>query len=198
MNADAFDSVCEFINCCNGLYASKLSMEDIQIDMTPPLFYAEKKLSSKGEIHIIPVIVDGNQVDILITVDNQVDISERNNKMARILVVDDSRTSRKILRSILEENGHEVIGEAENGADGILKYKELKPDITTMDITMPIMDGLEALKQIMDYDNNAKVVMVTAAGQKTKMVDAIKFGASEFLVKPFESDQIIAMIRKVV
>lgn len=117
--------------------------------------------------------------------------------MAKILMVDDSKTSRKILRSILEENGHEVIGEAVNGEDGLEKYKELTPDITTMDITMPVMDGLEALRMIMEYDKNAKVVMVTAAGQKTKMVDAVKYGAAEFLAKPFEATQIIEIINKV-
>lgn len=117
--------------------------------------------------------------------------------MAKILMVDDSRTSRKILRGILEENGHEVIGEAVNGKDGIDKFTELHPDITTMDITMPVMDGLEALKQIMDIDKDAKVVMVTAAGQKTKMVDAVKYGAAEFLAKPFDADQIIEIINKV-
>lgn len=117
--------------------------------------------------------------------------------MAKILLVDDSKTSRKILRGILEEDGHEVIGEAVNGEEGIDKFKELKPDITTMDITMPVMDGLEALKQIMELDKNAKVVMVTAAGQKTKMVDAVKFGAAEFLAKPFEGAQIIEIINKV-
>jgi two-component system chemotaxis response regulator CheY len=117
--------------------------------------------------------------------------------MAKILIVDDSKTSRKILRGILEDNGHEVIGEAYNGEDGSAKFKELHPDITTMDITMPIMDGLEALRQIMEYDKNAKVVMVTAAGQKTKMVDAIKYGAAEFLAKPFEAAQIIEIIHKV-
>lgn len=117
--------------------------------------------------------------------------------MAKILMVDDSKTSRKILKGILEENGHEVIGEAVNGEDGIEKFKELKPDLTTMDITMPVMDGLEALKQIMEFDKNAKVIMVTAAGQKTKMVDAIKYGAAEFLAKPFEADQIITIINRV-
>lgn len=117
--------------------------------------------------------------------------------MAKILMVDDSKTSRKILRGILEEDGHEVIGEAVNGKDGIDKYNELHPDITTMDITMPVMDGLEALKQIMDIDKHAKVVMVTAAGQKTKMVDAVKYGAAEFLAKPFDASQIIEIINKV-
>jgi two-component system chemotaxis response regulator CheY len=117
--------------------------------------------------------------------------------MAKILMVDDSKTSRKILRGILEENGHEIIGEAVNGKDGIDKFGELHPDITTMDITMPEMDGLEALKQIMDIDKNAKVVMVTAAGQKTKMVDAVKYGAAEFLAKPFDAAQIIEIINKV-
>jgi len=117
--------------------------------------------------------------------------------MARILIVDDSKTSRKILRSVLEEEGHEVVGEAVNGKDGIEKFQELHPDITTMDITMPVMDGLEALKHIMEYDNSAKIIMVTAAGQKTKMVDAIKYGAAEFLAKPFEAAQIIAILKKV-
>ena len=101
--------------------------------------------------------------------------------MAKILIVDDSRTSRRMLRNILVENGHEVIGEAENGQIGFEKYIELKPDIVTLDITMPVLDGLGA-------------VMVTAAGQKSKMVDAIKLGANEFVQKPFEPDQILSVI----
>jgi len=117
--------------------------------------------------------------------------------MAKILLVDDSKTSRKILRGILEGNGHEVIGEAVNGEDGVVKFKELNPDITTMDITMPIMDGLEALEKIMEFNKKAKVIMVTAAGQKTKMVDALKYGASEFLAKPFDEAQITDIINKV-
>jgi len=117
--------------------------------------------------------------------------------MARILLVDDSKTSRKILKAILEQAGHKIVGEAVNGKDGIQKFKELEPDITTMDITMPVLDGLEALKEITSYDNNAKVIMVTAAAQKHKMVDAVKYGAAEFIAKPFKENQILDIIDKV-
>ena len=116
--------------------------------------------------------------------------------MAKILIVDDYRTSRKILRGLLEESGHEVIAEAENGAEGVEKYKEFKPDVTTLDITMPVMDGLEALTKIREFDGKAKVIMVTAAGQQNKMVEAIKNGASEFVTKPFEKENILKIIEK--
>ena len=116
--------------------------------------------------------------------------------MAKILIVDDSRTSRKILRNILEEAGNEVVAEGVDGQDGVEKFKEFKPDITTLDITMPVMDGLEALKNIKAIDSNAKIIMITAAGQQNKMLDAIKHGASEFVTKPFEADAVIKLIEK--
>ena len=117
--------------------------------------------------------------------------------MAKILIVDDSRTSRKILKGILENAGNEVVGEATNGQEGYDRYVELKPDIITMDITMPVLDGLEALKKIKGDYPDARVVMVTAAGQKTKMVEAVQNGADEFVSKPFEPDQLKAIIEKV-
>ena len=116
--------------------------------------------------------------------------------MAKILIVDDSRTSRKILRTILESAGHEAVGEAVDGVDGVNKFRELSPEITTLDITMPNMDGLEALKEIKKINANAKIIMVTAAGQQSKMVEAIKSGASEFVTKPFEADEITGLIAK--
>ncbi|CCX85444.1 response regulator domain-containing protein [Clostridium sp. CAG:590] len=118
--------------------------------------------------------------------------------MANILIVDDSRTSRKILKGILEGEGYEVVGEATNGQEGYDRYVELKPDVVTMDITMPVLDGIEALKKIKSEYPDAKVVMVTAAGQKTKMVEAVQNGASEFVSKPFEPEQLKKIIDKVI
>ena len=118
--------------------------------------------------------------------------------MATVLIVDDSRTSRKILKGVLENGGFEVIGEAENGEQGYLKYKELKPDLVTMDITMPVMDGIESLTLIKHENPDAKVVMITAAGQKEKMIDALKHGAEEFITKPFDESEVLAILEKVV
>lgn len=114
--------------------------------------------------------------------------------MAKILIVDDSRVSRRMLRGILTDAGHEVIGEAENGQDGYEKFIALDPDIVTMDITMPVLDGLGALEKIMELNSNANIIMVTAAGQKEKMVEAIKHGAIEFIQKPFDPEQITTAI----
>ena len=118
-------------------------------------------------------------------------------RLANILIVDDSRTSRKILKGILESEGYDVIGEATNGQEGYDRYAELRPDIVTLDVTMPVLDGIEALKKIKGDYPDSKVVMVTAAGQKTKMVEAVQSGASEFLTKPFEAAQLKKIIDKV-
>lgn len=116
--------------------------------------------------------------------------------MSKVLIVDDSRTSRKILRGIVEEAGYEVVGEAKNGEEGFLMYKELKPDLVTMDITMPVMDGVEALKLIKGKFPEAKVVMVTAAGQKHNMLEAVQSGADDFLPKPFDVEAIKETLAK--
>lgn len=118
--------------------------------------------------------------------------------MANIMIVDDSRTSRRMLREILERNGHTVIGEAANGEEGYLKYKELKPDVVTMDITMPVMDGMESLSLIKRDDPDAVVLMITAAGQKEKMLESIKRGANEFIMKPFNEAEIAAALERII
>lgn len=117
--------------------------------------------------------------------------------MANILIIDDSKTSRKVLKNLLQTDGHQIVAEAVNGEDGIKKFIEFKPDVVTMDITMPVMDGIEALKKIREIDSQAKVVMVTAAGQANKMYEAVKYGASEFLAKPFEPEQISEIINRI-
>ena len=117
--------------------------------------------------------------------------------MHTAIIIDDSKTSRSVLRTILEKNGYEVLDEASNGEEGFEKYCDLQPDFVTLDITMPVMDGIQTLVKIKEYDPQAKVIMVTAAGQKGKMVDAIKLGAAEFVTKPFETDQIISIIESI-
>ena len=118
--------------------------------------------------------------------------------MAKFLIVDDSRTSRRILKGILESAGHTVIGEATNGQEGYDRYVELQPDIVTMDITMPVLDGIGGLKKIKEAYPDSKVVMVTAAGQKSKMVEAVQVGADEFIPKPFDAEQLVATLAKVI
>lgn len=115
--------------------------------------------------------------------------------MTSVLIVDDSRTSRKVLRDILDRAGYKVAGEAINGKEGVAYYVKFRPDIVTMDITMPEMDGIEALRQIKRENPDAKVIMITAAGQKDKMMEAVKLGAAEFVAKPFIEDTVLEALR---
>ncbi|HDX9579754.1 response regulator [Bacillus cytotoxicus] len=117
----------------------------------------------------------------------------------KILVVDDAVFMRTMIKNLLQSNSDfEIIGEAENGIEAIQKYKELQPDIVTLDITMPEMDGLEALKEIIKIDANAKIVICSAMGQQGMVLDAIKSGAKDFIVKPFQADRVIEALTKVV
>ncbi|MBO6241946.1 MAG: response regulator [Butyrivibrio sp.] len=116
--------------------------------------------------------------------------------MKSVLIVDDSRTSRRFLSDILERAGYKVVGEAINGQEGFDQYVRLHPDIVTMDITMPEMDGIEALKLIKKNNADAKVVMITAAGQKEKMMEALKIGAVEFVSKPFIEEAVLDALKR--
>ena len=118
--------------------------------------------------------------------------------MANVLIVDDSRTSRKILRGILEENGHVIVDEAVNGQEGVQKFQACKPDVVTMDITMPVLDGMEALKMIKALKPEAKVIMVTKKKKKNKMIDCIKMGADDFLTKPFDKAEIAIVVASII
>ena len=117
--------------------------------------------------------------------------------MAKILVVDDAAFMRAMLKNILKANGHEVIGEGENGMDALVKYEKLKPDIVTMDIVMPELNGIESTKEIIRNYPDAKVVMCTAIGQQAKVLEAMKAGAKGYIIKPFQAPKVIAELEKV-
>ena len=116
--------------------------------------------------------------------------------MARILVVDDAAFMRKVLTDTLTAGGHEVAGEAANGFEALERFPELRPDLTTLDITMPEKDGLTTLRELMTLDSNARVVIVSALGQEAKVLEAIKLGARDFVVKPFDSERLLTAIEK--
>ena len=111
--------------------------------------------------------------------------------MKKVLVVDDAAFMRLTLKTILERNGFEVVGEAENGYKAIQMYKILNPEIVTMDITMPDMDGVEALCEIIKFDSKAKIIMLSAMGQQMRIKEAIVMGAKGFIVKPFKEDYLL-------
>lgn len=114
----------------------------------------------------------------------------------KVLIVDDAAFMRMMIKDILSKNGYEIVGEAQDGAQAVDKYKELSPDLVTMDITMPEMDGITALKEIKKIDSNATVIMCSAMGQQAMVIDAIQAGAKDFIVKPFQADRVLEAIQK--
>jgi two-component system chemotaxis response regulator CheY len=116
--------------------------------------------------------------------------------MSTIMIVDDAAFLRAMLKEILEQGGHEVVAEASNGEEAIEKYDVLRPDLVTMDMTMPIMEGLEALREIRKLDPKARVVMCSALGQKQLILEAIQSGAKDFIMKPFQSSRVLDAVNK--
>jgi len=116
--------------------------------------------------------------------------------VTKVLVVDDAAFMRMMLKDILLKGGFEIAGEATNGAEAVRLYQELKPDLVTMDITMPEVDGIAAVKEIKKIDPSAKVVMVSAMGQQAMVIEAIQAGASDFIVKPFQPDRVLEALKK--
>ncbi|WP_188455611.1 response regulator [Virgibacillus oceani] len=117
--------------------------------------------------------------------------------MAKILVVDDAKFMRVTLASILKRENHEIIGEAKDGAEAAELYQQVKPDLVTMDITMPVMNGIDAIKEIMKYDEKATIVVCSAMGQQKVVVEAIELGAKDFIVKPFDENRVLETINRV-
>lgn len=117
--------------------------------------------------------------------------------LAKILIVDDAAFMRMTIKKMLEAHNHIVIGEAENGIEAVKKFAELLPDVVLLDITMPEMNGVDALKRIKEMDKDAKVVICSAMGQQTMVAQAIQYGAKDFIVKPFQEDRLIAAVEKV-
>ena len=114
-----------------------------------------------------------------------------------ILIVDDASFMRMMIKDILTKNGFNVAGEAENGVKAVEKYKELNPDLVIMDITMPEMDGIQAVREIKKINNDAKIIMCSAMGQQAMVIEAIQAGAKDFIVKPFRSDRVVEAVKKV-
>ena len=206
---DIADAVGEFANINNGLLASELSEKGVDIDMEPPFIYMDQ--TAEGSAYIVNVYIEGKKVSIYIAVDTPVSLgklkyiakSKKNESAVNaegskgtVIIVDDSRMIRNMLRQILEENGYAVVAEAENGLEAVTAYREFRPDIITLDITMPQMDGVEALKEIMKFDPDAYAIMITAAGQQQKVITALKAGAAKFVMKPFMKDEVLSSFNK--
>ena len=201
---DVADAVGEFANINNGLLASELSEKGVDIDMEPPFTYINQ--TAEGSAYIVNVYIEGRKISLYIAVDSEISIGKlryvyksqksesvvnEGNSKGTVVIVDDSRMIRKMLRGILEGAGYCVLAEAENGLEAVTAYKQYKPDIITLDITMPQMDGVEALREIIKYDPDAYAIMITAAGQQQKVISALKIGAAKFVMKPFMKEEVL-------
>jgi len=116
----------------------------------------------------------------------------------KVLIVDDAAFMRMMIKDILTKNGYDVAGEAENGARAIEKFKEIVPDLVIMDITMPELDGIQAVKEIRKVNNEAKIIMCSAMGQQAMVIESIQAGARDFIVKPFQAERVIEAVKKVI
>ena len=207
---DALDAACEFVNCISGLFAADLGELDVDMDMEP--VYAFENQEIFGEVYVVPLYIEDKEVKLIIDVDNEAELGQIPHRFlyekvessvaiglakGTVVVVDDSKLSRKVLRNLLEEEGYAVIAEATDGEEGIAAYLQYRPDVVTMDITMPNMNGIESLKEILSMDKKAKVVMISAAGQQKKIIEAIKLGAKRFITKPFEKEDVISCMDSV-
>ncbi len=210
-DGDAFDAVCEFINVNNGLYASELSKKELDFEMEPVFAYKDQTV--QGNFYVLPIYIEGRKINLIITVNSDISFGdtpyiytkEENvvydanpDSKGTVMIVDDSRMSRKMLKNILEEEGYSVIAEAANGEEAVELYKQHKADLVTLDITMPKMDGIDALKKLLEMDASVRAIMITAAGQQSKLLEALKIGAKKFITKPFEKEEVVTNVKDVI
>ncbi len=209
-DGDTFDAVCEFINVNSGLFASELSQKEIHLDMEP--VFAYKNQTIQGDFYALPIYVENHKINLIIAVNSEVEMGQtpftyattstatyevNPDSKGTVILVDDSKMSRNMLRAILEDAGYSIIAEAGNGKEAIEAYKQHKSDLITLDITMPVMDGIEALKRLLEINPDVKAIMITAAGQQSKLIEALKYGAKRFITKPFEKEEIINNINEI-
>ena len=186
---ESYDAVGEFINCIDGLFSSALSNENIDIEILPQFAYENQ--IAKGNAYVLPIYINGCEVSLYIAVDSDVTIGQM--PVTRKLAVKAGSVD-EMLRNILEDAGYCIVAEASDGLEGELAYKQYAPDVVTLDITMPNMDGIECLEKIMDYDPDANVIMITAAGQQNKVIKALKEGAKKFITKPYNLEDVLKNI----
>lgn len=207
---DTFDAICEFINVNNGLFASELSKKSVSLDMEPVFAYTEQSI--QGDFYVLPIYLEDKEMNLIIAVNSEVSFGDspysyqskvtniyhaKSDSKGTVLLVDDSKMSRNMLKAILEEEGYFVVGEASNGEEALEVFRQCHPDLVTLDITMPKMDGIEVLKHLQEMEPLVKVIMITAAGQQAKLIEALKCGAKRFITKPFEKEEIILNIYEV-
>ncbi|MCR5516845.1 MAG: response regulator [Lachnospira sp.] len=210
LDEEVFDSVGEFLNCIAGLFATNASHKGVKLEILPQFTYENQ--TAIADAYVLPIYIEGREVFFYVTLDeeamvgkNPMDVSgelvegsvETADSKGRIVIVDDSGLSRNVLRKILEDNNFTVVCEASDGVEAVEAYLDYKPDIITLDITMPHLNGNEALKQIIKADPDANVIMITAAGQENKIIDALKAGAKRFITKPFSESDILKNVNEV-
>ena len=211
MTPEVYDAVGEFINGVSGLITTELASERMIIEISPQSFYEKQIIQGRG--YILPIYIEGQLIELYIAVDTEVNVglnpmdirvkvnttkSEGADGKPTVLIVDDSGWSRTILRNLLEKNDFAIIGEAGDGEEAVEAYKKLNPDIVTLDITMPKKDGIEALADIMAYDKDAKVAMITSAGQRSKVLESLKLGAEKFITKPFDPNLVLTELKSLI
>lgn len=211
-SADSFDGVCEFINVNNGLFASDQSEnKGKEYELEPVGAYQDQQIT--GDFYTIDIYIEGHPITLVLSdsaitpgkeefefdtnIKQVYTVDDTDDSNGTVMIVDDSRMARTVLKDLLEKNGYTVIAEATNGKEAIEIFHDNFPDLITLDITMPEMDGVEALRKILEIDPDQKVIMITAAGQQSKVVEALKIGAKQFITKPFDQEAVLNSIKEV-